>query len=109
MQSLYHSVPPIVIPLLGEQWMMARQVAMLGAGRDVTVPFPIKASVLALKLSTALDKVIQLRSGVRSVYKASRAALRSGCKVSMSSLSGLRLGVSRLEHPRLGDAVGAVG
>ena len=57
MQSLYHSISPVVIPLFGEQWMMARQAAMLGAGRDVTVPFPIKASVLAPKLRSALNQV----------------------------------------------------
>ena len=57
-QSLYHGVPPVIIPLFVEQPMNAQQAAMLGVGQDVTVPFPIQASVLAPKLGRALQEVL---------------------------------------------------
>ena len=71
-QGLYHGVPPVIIPLFVEQPMNAAQAAMLGVGQDVTVPFPIKAPVLAPKLSKALQEVLDTDTFHRAAARTSR-------------------------------------
>ena len=58
LQSFFHGVPMIVIPLYGEQPWNARQAEHLGAGIGLDIASPIDAQELAQQLSAALANML---------------------------------------------------
>lgn len=71
-QTLYHGVPAIIIPLYGEQPLNADRVDQLGAGIGLRIETPIDDSELDLRLSAAFKQIFGSDSFAREAQRISK-------------------------------------